>query len=60
ETNRTDELYKESLDTLRALGHKARFADTYFNYSIALRERGDFAGALEYALEAGRATGARF
>lgn len=52
---RVDELFHQAIETLRALGHQTRLADTTLQYSFLLRERGDIEGALDAALEAATA-----
>jgi len=47
-----DALLLRALDALRASGHHARFAEIALQQSLALRERGDTEGALNFALEA--------
>lgn len=50
-----DDYYKRSLDSLRKLRHRTRFADTALSYSLLLKERGDTDAALDVALEAAQA-----
>lgn len=49
---RADELYRWSLDTLKAMDHRAAFSDAALGYSLLLRQRGNTEGALDLALEA--------
>jgi len=47
-----DALLLRALDALRESGHHTRFAEIALEHSLALRERGDTEGALNFALEA--------
>jgi len=48
----SDALLLRALEALRASGHRARVAEIALQHSLALRERGDTEGALNFALEA--------
>ena len=55
DTARADELYRRALEQLQRIDHRAAYADAALGYSLALRQRGDTEGALEFALQAAQA-----
>jgi tetratricopeptide (TPR) repeat protein len=56
---RSDDLYRRALDTLRETNRHAIYADAALAYSLALRTRGEVEGALDLALQAAQAKSAR-
>lgn len=49
---RSDKLYRRALDNLKRIGRHGAYHDAALAYSLALRNRGDTEGALEFALQA--------